>query len=198
MNPITRRALWSSIPALAIPAIASATYTKPKKCECDCKDGKEGPKGDTGPAGPKGDKGDKGDPGVCNCQPKELKSIHVDFELTIKGLAIPQPSVIINTPGVGALNDELWYFPQWNACVFFDYNHPSGIPHYITFYRMGEFATWDRVTPMGVRVWNWHKQNPETGRNHSCVVSLDKILANRNKIIQDWTPLTSAITYGSF
>lgn len=194
MNPITRRALGPAM-LFGLPAIASATYTKPKKCECNCKDGE---KGDPGDPGDKGDKGDKGDPGECKCKPKEPKTIHVDFELTVLGMPIPTPEIIVNTPNAGALNDELWYFPRWNACVFFDYNHPSGIPHYITFYRGGELSSWDKVTPMGVRVWNWHKQNPTTGANHSCVVSLDKILANRSKIIQDWTPITSAITYGSF
>lgn len=191
---INRRNVIPSLLGVVVPSVALATYKTPpkKECNCDCKDGE---KGDPGDKGEKGDKGDKGEPGTCNCK-HEFRTVHADFEISILGLDIPQPSIIVNTPNNTPLNDELWYFPQWNACIFFDYALP--VPHFITFYRGGELDSWDKVTPMGIRVWNWHKQNPATGRNHVCTVSLDKILANTNKIIHPWTPITPYLTFGNY
>ena len=118
MNPITRRALVPSILALSIPAIASATYTKPKKCECECK-GEKGEPGDKGDTGPMGPASPKGDPGKCECKPKEPISIHIDAEyfLNTSGFPIPLPDIIAPTPSNGALMNELWYFKNPNACV---------------------------------------------------------------------------------
>jgi hypothetical protein len=194
-NVVNRRNFFPALTALAIPTIANATgKITPPKCECkDGKDGKNGKDGKDGLPGPKGDKGDKGDPGECKCN-HELKSVHADFELTIAGYPAGLPEVIVNTPSTGVLMDELWYYPKLGACVFFDYSKPE--PEFIAFWRGGEFPTWDKVTPMGIRVWNWHVHNNQTGRNHVCLVSLDKILAKPGRIIQNWTKITPS--FGSF
>ena len=189
---ITRRNILPGIlTGLGFTTIANATGN-PKPCTCNCKDGKDGKDGKPGPPGPKGEKGDKGDPGVCPCKPKVLKSIHVDFELNVLGMPIGKPDIIVSTPSLGELNDELWYFKSFNACVFFDYNEQK----FITFHRGGEFPVWDTVTPIGPRVWNWAILNPQTSQYHACLVSLDRILSKPERVIQNWTRITT--TYGSF
>lgn len=192
---ITRRNIFPSILAVTTTgAIANATGKTPE-CNCKCKDGKDGKDGKPGPPGPKGEKGEKGDPGECECK-HVIRSIHVDFELRALGIPIPVPDIIANTPNDGktGLMDELWYFKSHKACVFFDYSKPE--PEYIVFYRGGEFPVWDRVHGIGHRVWNWIVQNPQTGCAHACIVSLDKILAKPERIIQNWTKIPT--TYGSF
>lgn len=181
---ITRRDIFPAALGLTVPTLAGATGKK-EKCECECKP----------IPGPKGDKGDKGDPGKCECK-HEPESIHVDFEIRALGFPIPLPDIIVNTPNNGntGLMDELWYFKIHKACVFFDYSKP--VPEYIVFYRGGEFPEWERITPMGYRVWNWLVQNPQSGAAHGCIVSLDMILAKPERIIQNWTPITT--TYGKF
>lgn len=187
---ISRREILPSVFGLGITgAIANAqsnTYKKPEECNCKCE-------GKVGPPGPKGDKGDKGDPGICECK-HEQKSLHVDFELTIAGYPAGLPEIIVNTPSNGALMDELWYYPKLGACVFFDYS--KSVPEFIAFWRGGEYPTWDRITPLGVRVWNWHVHNTSTGKNHVCSVSLDKILSKPERIIQNWTSIP--VLWGSF
>jgi len=190
---MNRREVIPSMLGLGIGTVANAqtnTYKKPEECNCKCE-------GKVGPPGPKGDKGDKGEPGECNCK-HEPKSLHVDFELNVLGLPIPVPDIIVNSPNSGetGLMDELWYFKRWNACIFFDYSKP--IPEYIVFLRGGELPNWDKVSAIGMRVWVWHAFNPATGSNHACVVSLDKILANPSKIIQNWTSLNNSVTFGKF
>lgn len=185
---ITRRDIFPSLVAVTTTgAIANAqnTYKKPKEeeCKCECE-------GKVGPPGPKGDKGDKGDPGICECK-HESRSLHVDFEIVINGFKLPTPDIIVNTPSSGktGLMDELWYYKNWNACVFFDYSKP--IPEYIIFWREGEATTyWDSVSGIGVRVWNW------IIKGHACVVSLDKILSKPSRIIQNWAQIIP--TNGNF
>lgn len=191
---ITRRNIIPAALGLAIPSLVQATGSKPPKCECKC-EGKPGPKGDTGPMGPAGPKGE------CNCKPKTPISIHLDAEyyLQSNGFPIPTPDITVPTPSNGVLANELWYFKNPNACVFFDYNHSSGIPHFIVFFRAGELNSWDKITPLGDKVWNWIAQNPTTGRAHICIVSLDKIISNPARIIQGWTPIDKAyLTFGTW
>ena len=186
---ITRRDILPSVFGLGIAGVANAqtnTYKKPKEEECKCKC-----EGKIGPPGPKGDKGDKGDPGICECK-HEQKSLHVDFELNVLGLPVGKPDIIVSTPSLGELNDELWYFKSHNACVFFDYNEKK----YIVFYRGGEFPVWDTITLVGMRVWNWAILNPVSNQYHACLVSLDKILSKPERIIQNWTSIP--VLWGSF
>ena len=184
---IDRRSLIPALAAMSVASVADATTVPPKKCKDgkDGKDGKPGPKGDPGPPGP---------PGQCECT-HPLISSHVDYELTAAGYSIPLPDLSIPTPGPKIAN-ELWYYRSINACVFFDYHAPT--PQYIVFRRGGELRQWDRITPLGDRLWNWIAQNPTTGKAHACIVSLDRILSDRTKIIQDWTPISVGITAGVF
>ena len=190
---ITRREIFPSLVAVTTTGLAHAqTTTFRKKIETECENEKCECEGKPGP---KGEKGDKGDPGTCECK-HESRSLHVDFEIVINGFKLPTPDIIVNSPNGSDLMDELWYFKKWNACIFFDYSKP--IPEYIVFLRGGEIPNWDKVSAIGMRVWTWHAFNPATGSNHACVVSLDKILANPSKIIQNWTSLNNSVTFGKF
>lgn len=191
MNPITRRALVPSL-LLATPSILSATGNK-KKCDCECKP-IPGPPGPKGEKGEKGDKGDKGEPGICKCAPKPTPNIHVDFEPTFSGSGIPYlPDIVVNTPNPAGLDDELWFYPQLNIGVFFDYSTKK----YIIFNRRGEGGIkWLKVTPLGYRTYNWIGANPVTGNMHACIVSLDRIISNPANVYQTWTAINP--TFGSF
>lgn len=195
---ITRREIFPSLVAVSTTGLAHAqTTTFRKKIETECENEKCECEGKPGP---KGDKGDKGDPGICECK-HESRSLHVDFEIfpnIMNGIPLPLPDIIVNTPNAGntGLMDELWYYKRWNACVFFDYSKP--ISEYIIFWREGEIANWDMISPIGMRVWNWIARNPDNTAAHACIVSLDRILSKSSRIIQDWTPITNSITFGSF
>jgi len=149
-------------------------------------------------------------PKCCsNCPTPPVFKLHWDGEIFINGIGylpeLREEDLTISIPGV-RLNDELWYYKRYDAMVFIDYNHSSGVPHVIIFGRGGEFSTqgpWFRMVGVGVRLVSYignRKMDDGSIRIHHCLVDLDRTIQgarNRNRIYLDWTPLTAFTTYGA-
>lgn len=185
----------------AYKAVEATTYPKP----CKCPPGPPGPKGEPGPPGP------QGPPGICEpCAPPKVIKMHWDGEVFISkfGMFLPEllsEDLTISVPGA-KLNDELWYYKRFDAMVFIDYNHSSGVPHVIVFGRGGEFSTqgpWFRMVGIGPRLISYianRRMDDGSVRIHHCLVDLDRTINSargKNAIFLDWTPLTNFTTFGS-
>lgn len=206
---ITRREVAGALAgALTATASLQATTTPPP---CICKPGKPGPPGPSGPPGPTGPQGPPGPPGECECKPPIPINMHWDGEVFLSyfGIYLPElllEDITISVPGE-RLNDELWYYKRYDAMVFTDYNHSSGVPHVIVFGRGGEFSTqgpWFRMVGIGPRLISYianRKMDDGSTRIHHCVVSLDRTIAaarSKQVVYLDWTPLTQFTTFGKF
>lgn len=203
---ITRREVAGALAgALTATASLQATTTPPP---CQCKPGFPGPPGPSGPPGPTGPQGPQGPPGECECKPLVPTKMHWDGEVITRFGYLPeltQEDITISVPGA-KLNDELWYYKRYDAMVFIDYNHSSGVPHVIVFGRGGEFSTqgpWFRMVGVGIRLISYianRRMGDGSVRIHHCLVDLDRTIAaarNKNVIYLDWTPLTQFTTFGS-
>jgi hypothetical protein len=124
--------------------------------------------------------------------------------------AIPIPgglgrSAIVRTiqRALGKRSDLLLYHHESDTMAVVDFNHASGMPHFIAFRRRGEVGRWEFIEPMLPRVFHFiDADGTEKARGGSywCIVNLQKLiaLARRNgELVADWTPITAITLRGS-
>jgi hypothetical protein len=103
----------------------------------------------------------------------------------------------------GKRNDLLVYHHASDTMAVVDFNHPSGLPHFIAFRRLGEVGRWEFIEPMLPRVFHFIDADgtPQAGGgSYWCIVNLGKLiaLARRNgELVADWTPITAITLRGS-
>jgi hypothetical protein len=105
--------------------------------------------------------------------------------------------------GLGKRNDLLIYHHASDTMAVVDFNHASGMPHFIAFRRRGEVGRWEFIEPMLPRVFHFidaDGTDKARGGSYWCIVNLQKliVLARRNgELLADWTPISAITLRGS-
>jgi hypothetical protein len=103
---------------------------------------------------------------------------------------------------LGKRNDLLIYHHASDTMAVVDFNHPSGLPHFIAFRRRGEVGRWEFIEPMLPRVFHFIDADGTAqarGGSYWCIVNLRKLtdMARRSgELVADWTPITEITLRG--